>query len=168
MTGLDGEPSPDMPWTHSRRGTAHRSRSPGKEERCWRMLPAILVSSHARTVPRPASLGSDSTATSMPIVDGRNAEEPHHQFQWATTSCRAAVKVLHLYLFWACFLIVPQVWVWGVLLHSMWWFRWLDHLFPECCILGRQGQILCRPPELGFEEHTSRPCLLPCLVVEWA
>ena len=41
---------------------------------------------HARTVPGPASLRSDSTATSMPMADGSNAEERHHRFQWITTS----------------------------------------------------------------------------------
>ena len=85
MTGLDGEPSPDTPWTHLRRGAAHRSRRPGKEERRQLMLPAIPVSSHARTVPGPASLGSDSTATSVPMADGGNAEERHHRFRWTTT-----------------------------------------------------------------------------------
>ena len=40
---------------------------------------------HARTVPGPASLRSDSTATSMPMADGSNAEERHHRFQWITT-----------------------------------------------------------------------------------
>ena len=80
MTGLDGEPSTDTPWTHSRRGTAHRSRRLGKEERRRLMLPAVPVSSYARTVPGPASLGSDSTATSVPMADGSNAEERHHRF----------------------------------------------------------------------------------------
>ena len=36
----------------------------------------------------------------------------------------------------------------------------------ECRILGCQEQILYRPPELGFEGHTSGPYLLPCLLVE--
>ena len=86
MTGLDGEPSLDTPWTHSRRCAAHRSRRPGKEERCRPILPAIPVSSHARTVPGPASLGSDTTATSVPMADGSNAEEHHHRFRWTTTA----------------------------------------------------------------------------------
>ena len=73
MTGLDSETTADTPWTHSRRGAAHRWRRPGKEERRRLMLPAIPVSSHVRTVPGPASLGSDSTATSVPMVDGNNA-----------------------------------------------------------------------------------------------
>ena len=62
MTGLSGEPSLDTSWTHSRRGVADRSRRPGKKERRRLMLPAIPVYSHARTVPGPASLGSESTA----------------------------------------------------------------------------------------------------------
>ena len=33
---------------------------------------AVPISSHARTVPGPASLGSDSTATSVPMADGSN------------------------------------------------------------------------------------------------
>ena len=37
------------------------------------MLPAIPNSSHARTVPGPASLSSDSTTTSVPMVDGSSA-----------------------------------------------------------------------------------------------
>ena len=86
MTGLDGEPSPDTPWTHSRRGAAQRSRRPGKEERRRLMLPAIPVSSHARTVPGPASLGSDSTATSVPVADGSDGEERHHRFRWTSTT----------------------------------------------------------------------------------
>ena len=85
MTGLDGEPSPDTPSTHSRRGAADRSRRPGKEERRRLMLPAVPVSSHARTVPGPASLGSDSTATSVPMADGSNAEERVHRFRWTST-----------------------------------------------------------------------------------
>ena len=80
MTGLDGEPSPDTPWIHSRRGAAHRSRRSGREERRRLMLPAVPVSSHARTVPGPASLGLDSTATSVPMADGSRAEERHHRF----------------------------------------------------------------------------------------
>ena len=60
-------------------------------------------------------------------------------------------------------------WTGGMLTSSsMWWFRWLDPLSRECRILGCQEQILCRPPKLGFEGHTSRPCLLPCLPMEWA
>ena len=43
--------------------------------------------------------------------------------------------------------------------------RSLSH---KCRLLGCQEQIFCRPPELGFEGHTSGPYLLPCLVVEWA
>ena len=62
----------------------------GKEERCRPKLPAIPVSSHARTVPGPASLESDSTATSVPMLDGSNAEERYHQFRWATTMCARA------------------------------------------------------------------------------
>ena len=50
------------------------------------MLPSTPVSSHARTVPGPASQGSDSTATSLPMADGSNAEERHHRFRWTTTS----------------------------------------------------------------------------------
>ena len=69
-----------------RRGVAHGSTRPGKEERRQLMLPAIPVSSHARTVPGPASLGSDSTATSVPIADGSNAEGCHHRFRWTTTN----------------------------------------------------------------------------------
>ena len=92
MTGLDGEPSPDTLWTHSR-CAAHRSRRPGKEERRRLMLPAVLVSSHARTVPGPASLGSDSTATSVPMADGSNAEECHHRFRWTTTVLSQALLV---------------------------------------------------------------------------
>ena len=88
MTGLDGEPSADTPWTHPRRSEAHRSRRPGKEERCQLMLPAIPVSSHARTVPGPASLGSDSTATSVPMADWSNAEQRHRRFRWTTTKIR--------------------------------------------------------------------------------
>ena len=57
-----------------------------KEERPRLMLPAIPVSTHARTVPGPASLGSDSTATSVPIADGSNAEERHHRFRWTTAN----------------------------------------------------------------------------------
>ena len=88
MTGLDGEPSPDTPRTHSRRGAAHRSKKPGKEERCRLMLPAVPVSPHARTVPGPARLGSDSTATSVPMADGSNACERHHRFRWTATMTR--------------------------------------------------------------------------------
>ena len=84
MTGLDGEPSPDTPWSHSRRGASHRLRGPGREERRQVMLQAIPVSSHACTVPRPASLESDSTATSPHVVDGSNAEGRHHRFRWTT------------------------------------------------------------------------------------
>ena len=84
MTGLDGKLSPDTPWTHLRRGAAHRSRKPGEEERHQLMLPAIPVSSHARTVPGPASLGSDSTATSVSTADRSNTEEHHHWFRWTT------------------------------------------------------------------------------------
>ena len=86
MTGLDDEPSPEAPWTHSRRGAAHRWRRPGKEERRRLMFPAIPVSSHGRTVPGPASLGSDSTATSVPMTDGSNAEGRHHRSRWTTTT----------------------------------------------------------------------------------
>ena len=50
----------------------------------------------------------------------------------------------------------------------MWWLHWLDPFTRECHILGCQEQILCRPPELGFERYTSGSYLLPCLVVEWA
>ena len=32
MTGLDGEPSSDTPWTQSRRGAAHRWRRPGEKK----------------------------------------------------------------------------------------------------------------------------------------
>ena len=85
MTGLDGEPSPDTPRTHLRRGAAHRSRRPGKEERRQLMPLAISFSSHLRTVPGPASLGSDSTATSVSMADGSNAEERHNRFRWTTT-----------------------------------------------------------------------------------
>ena len=70
MTWLDGEPSPDTPSMHSRRGDAHRSRRPRKEGRRRMMFSAIPVDSHARTVLGPASLGSDSTATSVPMADG--------------------------------------------------------------------------------------------------
>ena len=55
-----------------------------------------------------------------------------------------------------------------LLLCLMWWLHWLDPLSRECCILGCQEQILCRPPELGFEGHTSGAYLLPCLLMEWA
>ena len=51
---------------------------------------------------------------------------------------------------------------------SIWWLRWLDSFSRECRISGCQEQILCRPPELGFEGHTSGPYLLPCLLMEWA
>ena len=85
MTGLDGEPSPDTPWTHLRRGAAHRLRRLGKEERRRLMLPAIPVSSYARTVPGPASLGSDFTATLKSVIidfdrllryEGKSEERP--------------------------------------------------------------------------------------------
>ena len=58
----------------------------------------------------------------------------------------------------------------GLLLlpRSIWWLRWLDSFSRECHIPGCQEQILCRPPELGFEGHTSGPYLLPCLLMEWA
>ena len=46
----------------------------------------------------------------------------------------------------------------------MWWLCWLDPPSCKCYILGCQEQILCRPPELGFEGHTSRPYLLPCRI----
>ena len=88
MTGLDGKPSSDTPWTHSRRGSAHRSRRTGKEEGRRLMFLAISISSYARTVPGPASLGSDSTATSVPMVDGSNAEERQHRFRSTTTICQ--------------------------------------------------------------------------------
>ena len=68
------------PQTHLRRGAAHRQKRPGKKERRWLMLPAILVSSHACTVPGPENQGSDSSATSVPMVDGSNVEERHHRF----------------------------------------------------------------------------------------
>ena len=55
-----------------------------------------------------------------------------------------------------------------LLLRSMWWLQWLDPLSRECRILGCQEQILCRPPELDFEGHTSGPYLLSCLLLEWA
>ena len=55
-----------------------------------------------------------------------------------------------------------------LLLHSMWWLCWLDLLFRECRIFKCQENILCRPPELGFDGRTSGPYLLPCSVVEWA
>ena len=48
--------------------------------------PGNPVSSHARSVPGPASLGSDSTATSVPMAHGSNAEERDHRFRWTTTS----------------------------------------------------------------------------------
>ena len=70
-------------------------------------------------------------------------------------------NLFYLDLHWYCFLSL-------LLLHSMWWLHWLDPLSCECHMLGCQEQILCRPPELGFEGHTSGPYLLPCLVVEWA
>ena len=62
-------------------------------------------------------------------------------------------------LFYQMLLYLP--WIWGkpnsplalLLLHPF---------SPEFRILGCQEQILCRPPELGFEGHLS------CLVVEWA
>ena len=95
MTGLDGEPSPDTPWTLSRRGAAHRSRRPGKEERRRLMLPAIPVSSHARTVPGPASLGSDSTATSVPMADGSNAEDCYRS-RWTTTRFKSRSELERL------------------------------------------------------------------------
>ena len=88
MTGLDGEPSPDTPWTHSRRGATHRSR----RRKAQLILQAIPVSSHARTVPGPASLGSDSTATSVPMADGSNSEERHHGFRWTTTNFLHAIS----------------------------------------------------------------------------
>ena len=40
----------------------------------------------ARIAPGPASLGLASTATSMPMADGSNAEECHSQFRWTTTT----------------------------------------------------------------------------------
>ena len=40
---------------------------------------------NARTVPGPASLGSDSTATSVPMADGSKAEERQHRFRWTAT-----------------------------------------------------------------------------------
>ena len=55
-----------------------------------------------------------------------------------------------------------------LLLRLMWWLRWLVPLSRECRILGSQEQILCRPPELGFEGHTTGSYLLLCLLVEWA
>ena len=55
-----------------------------------------------------------------------------------------------------------------ILPRSIWWLRWLDSFSRECRISGCQEQILCRPPELGFEGHTSGPYLLPCLLMEWA
>ena len=55
-----------------------------------------------------------------------------------------------------------------LLLSLVWWLRWLDLLSHECCLPGCQGQIFCRPQELGFEGLTSGPYLLPCLMVEWA
>ena len=93
VTGLDGEPSPAAPPTHSRRGVAHRSRRPGKGERRRLILLAIPVSSHARTVPGPASLGSDSTSTPVPMADGSNAEERHHRFRWTTTMSQPGVEL---------------------------------------------------------------------------
>ena len=72
--------------TFEERCPTHRSRRPRKEERCWLMLLVILISSHARTVPGPAGLGLDSTATSEPMADGSNAEERHHQFRWTSTT----------------------------------------------------------------------------------
>ena len=33
----------------------------------------------------------------------------------------------------------------------MWWLHWLDPITGVCHILGCQEQILCRPPEPGFE-----------------
>ena len=51
---------------------------------------------------------------------------------------------------------------------SMWWLRWLHPLSRECHILGCQEQILCRPPEPGFEGHARGPYRLPCLLMEWA
>ena len=39
----------------------------------------------SRHVPGPASLRSDSTATSVPMADGSNTEESYHRFQWTTT-----------------------------------------------------------------------------------
>ena len=50
-----------------------------------------------------------------------------------------------------------------LLLRSMWWLRWLYPLSRECRILGCRQQILSRPPDLGFEGHTSGPHLPPFL-----
>ena len=64
--------------------------------------------------------------------------------------------------------IQTSIFFFFLLPRSIWWLRWLDSFSRECRISGCQEQILCRPPELGFEGHTSGPYLLPCLLMEWA
>ena len=55
----------------------------------------------------------------------------------------------------------PRAWFWGT-------HRWAISAALLADGVSRTEQILCRPPELGFEGHTDGPYLLPWLVVEWA
>ena len=102
---------------------------------------------------------------------------------WATeTPCNVVNQTVSLSVtsisVWWHIQLSKQTHVWdtlGVLLglllllpRSIWWLRWLDSFSRECRISRCQEQILCRPPELGFEGHTSGSYLLPCLLMEWA